>query len=228
MKVQFLGHASFLININGTKLVVDPFISGGPGEKVIDINGIEADYILLTHGHGDHIGDAELIAKRTSATIISNFEIVTWFQKLGLQGHAMNHGGKYKFDFGTIKYVYATHSSSMPDGSYAGNPGGFVVWSGDHCIYIAGDTGLTMDMKLIPMLCPKLDVAILPIGDNFTMGYEEALVASDFIECDNIIACHYDSVPVIKIDKSKVASEFSKRNKQIHFLDIGTSIEFNG
>ena len=226
MKVQFLGHGSFLITLNGTNLLIDPFISGGPGKDIIDINTISADYILLTHGHGDHVADAETIAKRTGATIVSNFEIVTWYENLGIKGHAMNHGGKYKFDFGTIKYVYATHSSSMPDGSYAGNPGGFVIWDDNHSIYVAGDTGLTMDMKLIPMLCPKLDVAIFPIGDNFTMGYEEAILASDFVKCNNVIACHYDSMEVIKIDKQQISKVFNEKAKEIHFLDIGESKEF--
>ena len=226
MNVQFLGHASFLLTFNGTKVIIDPFISGGPGQGIIDINELPADYILITHGHGDHLADAEAIAKRTGATIVSNFEIVTWYEKLGIKGHALNHGGKFKFDFGTIKYVNATHSSSMPDGTYAGNPGGFVIWDDKNSIYISGDTGLTMDMKLIPMLCPKLDVAIFPIGDNFTMGFEEAILASDFVECDNVIACHYDSMDLIKVDKEQVSNAFKEKGKQIHFLDIGASKDF--
>lgn len=225
MKVQFLGHATFLVTINGTKLLIDPFINDGPGGKSIDINEIEANYILITHGHPDHVADAETIAKRTGAKIISNYEIVNWYQNRGIEGHSMNHGGKYKFDFGTIKCVVAAHSSSMPDGSYGGNPAGFVIWDDDHCIYIAGDTGLTIDMKLIPMLCPKLDMAILPIGDNYTMGYEEATIASDFIECNNIIACHYNSFPIIQIDNTLAANEFEKKGKQLHFLEIGESKE---
>lgn len=226
MKVQFLGHASFLINLNGTNLIIDPFISGGPGKEIVDIDQLSSDYVLITHGHGDHLEDAEAIAKRTGSTIVSNFEIVTWFEKLGIKGHSLNHGGKHKFDFGTIKYVNATHSSSMPDGSYAGNPGGFVIWDDNQCIYIAGDTGLNMDMKLIPMLCPKLDLAIFPIGDNFTMGYEEAILASDFVECNNIIACHYDSMELIKVDKEKITKAFDEKGKVIHFLDIGVSKDF--
>lgn len=226
MDIQFLGHASFLIKLNGTNILIDPFISGGPGKDIIDIDALKVDYILLTHGHGDHVADAESIAKRTDATIVSNFEIVTWYGKKGLKGHAMNHGGKFKFDFGTIKYVQATHSSSLPDGTYAGNPGGFVIWDNKQCVYIAGDTGLTMDMKLIPMLCPKLDIAILPIGDNFTMGYEEAIFASDFVECNEIVACHYNSMDIIKVDKDVVSKAFKEKGKTIHFLDIGASKEF--
>ncbi len=226
MDIQFLGHASFLVNFEGTKILIDPFISGGPGDGIIDIKTLEADYILISHGHGDHMTDAESIAKRTGALIVSNYEIVTWYEKKGLKGHGLNHGGKFTFDFGTIKYVQATHSSSLPDGSYAGNPGGFVIWNDQNAIYFAGDTGLNMDMKLIPMLCPKLDLAILPIGDNYTMGYEEAIFASDFVECNEIIACHYDSIEIIKVDKEIVSKAFAEKGKKIHFLDIGASKEY--
>lgn len=135
----------------------------------------------------------------------------------------MNHGGKYNFDFGTVKYVHATHSSSLPDGSYGGNPGGFIVYNDQGCFYFAGDTGLTMDMKLIPMLCPRLDFAILPIGDNFTMGYDEAVIASDFIECDRIVGCHFDTFPPIEIDKHAAKKAFSDRNKELIIMDIGES-----
>jgi len=221
MKVQFLGHGSFLIAFNGTNLLIDQFISANPANKTINIEDLEVDYILITHGHGDHVADVEAIGNRTKAKIISNFEIVNWFKEKGLEGHAMNHGGKYKFDFGTVKYVSAIHTSSMPDGSYGGNPGGFVIWSETECLYFAGDTALTMDMKLIPMLCPKLDLIILPVGDNFTMGYEEALLASDFVECNEVIACHYDTMDVIKVDKTLIANEFEKKGKNIMFLEIG-------
>ncbi len=221
MKVQFLGHGSFLIEINGTNILIDPFISGNPSNKSIKITDLEADYILITHGHGDHVADVEAIGIRTKAKIISNFEVVNWFEKKGLSGHAMNHGGKYQFDFGTVKYVSAIHSSSMPDGTYGGNPGGFVIWSESKCIYIAGDTALTMDMKLIPMLCPTLDAVILPVGDNFTMGYEEAMIASDFVECNEVIACHYDTMDVIKVDKDHITKEFTAKGKNITFLNIG-------
>ncbi len=226
MKIQYLGHAAFLITINGTNLLVDPFISGGPHKNKIDINNIEVDYILLTHGHGDHVADTEDIAKRTGATLVSNFEIVNWYEQKGIKGHAMNHGGKFEFDFGTIKYVYATHSSSLPDGTYAGNPGGFVIWTEKECLYIAGDTGLTMDMKLIPLLCPPLNLAILPIGDNYTMGYEEAIIASDFVDCKQIIACHYDTMPIIKVDQNLVITKFREIGKEIHFLEIGRIKEY--
>src|SRR5690606_10223835 len=182
-----------------------------------------ADYILLSHGHQDHVADAETIAKRTDAPIISNFEIYSWYVEKGLKGHPMNHGGSWKFDFGTVKYVYAVHSSVLPDGTYGGNPGGFVISNGKTTFYFAGDTALTMDMKLIPMTCPKLDFAILPIGDNFTMGIQDALIASDFIECNKIIGCHYDTFGYVKIDHAAAKKAFAGKGKELILPEIGAT-----
>jgi L-ascorbate metabolism protein UlaG (beta-lactamase superfamily) len=221
MKITYLGHACILVEISGKKLLFDPFISGNELAAHIDINKIEADYILITHGHQDHILDVETIANRTKAKIISNFEIVNYFGNLGIEGHPMNHGGSWTFDFGQVKYVNAIHSSSFPDGSYAGNPGGFVVWNDEQCLYFAGDTALTMDMKLIPMLGPTPDICILPVGDNFTMGIEEALIASDFLECNKIMACHFDTFGYIVIDKNKAKQNFSDKGKELVMVDIG-------
>ena len=225
MKVTYYGHACFLVEFGGKKLLFDPFISGNPLVKDININSIEADYILLTHGHQDHVLDAEVIAKNTGATLISNYEIVSWYEPKGIKGHPLNHGGKCDFDFGTVKYVSAIHSSVLPDGSYGGNPGGFVIWNDNHCFYMAGDTALTYDMKLIPLMCPKLDWAVLPIGDNFTMGIEEALMASEFIDCKNIVGCHYDTFEVIAIDKEGAKDQFSAKNIQLHLPDLGQAID---
>lgn len=192
--------------------------------KQIDIDALEVDYIFLTHGHQDHVLDAEAIAKRTGAKIISNYEIVSWYEAKGLSGHPMNHGGKYTFDFGTVKYVSAIHSSVLPDGTYGGNPGGFVVWNDSNCFYMAGDTALTYDMKLIPALCPKLDWAVLPIGDNFTMGMEEAVMAADFIQCNQIIGCHYNTFPPIEIEVSKAQQLFETQKRTLHLPKIGASL----
>jgi L-ascorbate metabolism protein UlaG (beta-lactamase superfamily) len=224
MKLTYLGHACVLIEFGGKKLLFDPFISGNELAAKIDVDKIEADYILITHGHQDHILDVERIGQNTGATIVSNFEIYTWFTNKGLNGHPMNHGGAWKFDFGYVKYVNAIHSSSFPDGSYAGNPGGFVVWNDTSAFYFAGDTALTMDMKLIPLTCPKLDFCVLPVGDNFTMGTKEAILASDFIECNKVIACHYDTFGFIVIDKEAVSKAFTEKQKQLILLDIGQSI----
>ena len=225
MKVTFYGQSSFVIDMGGKSLIFDPFISPNPKAGSIDVNSIKADYILLSHGHGDHIADAETIAKNNNAKVISNYEIVTWYGAKDIGGHPLNHGGKWKFDFGTVKYVNAVHSSGLPDGSDGGNPGGFVVWNDDKCFYFAGDTALTMDMKLIPMTCPKLDFAILPIGDNFTMGYEDAAIAAEFIDCDKIIGCHFDTFGYIEIDHDAAKKAFEAKGKELILLDIGESID---
>ncbi|WP_339893634.1 metal-dependent hydrolase [uncultured Algibacter sp.] len=224
MKITFYGHASLGIQIKDINILVDPFIS--PNEKAshIDVNSLKADYILVTHAHQDHIADVESIAKRTGAVVISNFEIVNYFGKLDIEGHPMNHGGKWDFEFGTVKYVNAIHTSSFPDGSYGGQPGGFVIEGEHKNIYIAGDTALTFDMKLIP-LQTKLDLAILPIGDNFTMGVDDAIFASDFVACDKVLGYHYDTFGYIEIDHEEAKRKFFKQNKDLMLLEIGDFIE---
>jgi L-ascorbate metabolism protein UlaG (beta-lactamase superfamily) len=223
MKIQFLGHASLLLIIDQIHILVDPFITANPKASHIEIDALKADYILLTHAHQDHILDAEVIAKRTGATIVSNFEIVSHYQKMGLNGHPMNHGGSWEFDFGTVKYVNAIHTSSFPDGTYGGQPGGFIIKGEHKTIYIAGDTALTYDMKLIPLQF-KLDLAILPIGDNFTMGVEDALIASDFLECDKILGYHFDTFGYIEIDHQKAIQTFFEKDKDLMLLKIGESL----
>lgn len=224
MKITFLGHASLAIKVKEVNIIVDPFITANPKASLIDINSLKADYILLTHAHQDHILDVETIAKRTKATIVSNFEIVTYYQNLGIEGHPMNHGGSWDFNFGTVKYTNAIHTSSFPDGSYGGQPGGFVIKGEHKNIYIAGDTALTYDMKLIP-IHTKLDLAILPIGDNFTMGVDDAIIASDFIECDKILGYHYDTFGYIEIDHEQAKRKFFNKDKDLMLLDIGASLE---
>jgi L-ascorbate metabolism protein UlaG (beta-lactamase superfamily) len=223
MKITFLGHASLQIKIGQSTILVDPFISGNPKAEAIDISTLEADYILVTHAHQDHILDVESIAKRTGASVISNFEIVTYYQNLGIEGHPMNHGGSWDFEFGKVKYVNAIHTSSFPDGTYGGQPGGFVIEGEHKTIYIAGDTALTYDMKLIP-LSTKLDLAILPIGDNFTMGIDDAIVASDFIECDKILGYHYDTFGYIEIDHEAAKRKFFEKDKDLMLLEIGENL----
>ncbi len=224
MKITFYGHASLGIKVGGKHLVVDPYISANPMAAHIDINELKADYILLTHAHGDHILDVEAIAKRTNAVIVSNAEIAGYYSKKGFQSHPMNHGGSWNFDFGKVKYVNAVHSSSFPDGVSGGNPGGFVIEGEHKNIYIAGDTGLTMDMKLIPMRT-KLDLAILPIGDNFTMDVEDAIIASDFVQCEKVLGIHYDTFGYIKINHKEAIQQFFDKGKDLMLLEIGESIE---
>lgn len=221
MELTYLGHACFSVQIGGQRLLFDPFISPNELASHINVNELDADYILLSHGHQDHVEDVELIANNNDLTVVSNFEIVSWYSNKGIKGHPMNHGGKWTFDFGTVRYVNAIHSSVLPDGTYGGNPGGFVISSSEGTFYFAGDTALTWDMKLIPMTCPKLDFAILPIGDNFTMDYKDAILASDFISCDKIVACHYDTFGFIKVDKAEANQAFKAEGKELIFLDIG-------
>lgn len=220
MKITYLGHAALSIEVQGSHLIVDPFVSPNELAKDIDINSLKADYILLTHAHQDHIADVETIARNTGAKIISNFEIVNHYEARGIGGHPMNHGGSWQFDFGRLTYTNAVHSSSFPDGTYGGQAGGFILETKEGNVYIAGDTALTMDMKLVP-LQTKLDLAILPIGDNFTMGIESAVIAADFIQCSNILGYHYDTFGYIEIDHSEARNKFSKAGKELHLLEIG-------
>lgn len=224
MKITYYGHAALGIKVGGKHIIVDPFISANPLAEHIDIEDLKADYILLTHAHGDHVLDVEAIAKRTNAVIVSNAEIAGYYAAKGFQSHPMNHGGSWNFDFGKVKYVNAIHSSSFPDGSNGGNSGGFVIEGEHKNIYIAGDTALTMDMKLIPMRT-KLDLAIFPIGDNFTMDIEDAILASDFVECDKILGYHYDTFGYIKIDHKEAIQRFFDKGKDLMLLEIGDSIE---
>ncbi len=225
MKVTYYGHGCFMIETSGTTFLVDPFISGNPLAQHIDIDSISCEYILLTHGHGDHVADVERVVKNTGALIISNFEVIEWFGAKEMKGHPLNHGGWWTYPTGRIKYVNAVHSSVMPDGKSGGSPGGFVIEGADATLYVSGDTALTMDMQLIPMTCKSLDVAILCIGDNFTMGFEDAVIASEFVQCDKIIGAHYDSFDIIKIDHEKAIQAFSTKNKTLHLLEVGESMD---
>lgn len=226
MIIRYLGHSSFHITIGNTKIIVDPYITPNPLAAHIDIKSLTADYILLTHGHGDHIADVEAIAAQTGASIVSTYEVVTYFENKGIKGHPMNIGGSWNFDFGRLKLTNAIHTSSFPDGSYAGNPCGFMLYTDEENLYIAGDTALTMDMKLIPMFGPKPDIAILPIGSNFTMDADDAVIASDFIECDKIIGCHYDTFGYIKIDQEETINKFKSKGKELILLPIGKSFTY--
>lgn len=221
MNITYYGHSCFGVEINGKKIVFDPFITPNELSKNIDVDTIEADYILISHGHEDHIADAEKLAKRTKAIVICNFEIGVWLEKKGVENtHKMNIGGKVKLDFGNIKCVVAQHSSGLPDGSYGGNPMGFVVESNEGNFYYAGDTALTYDMKLIGNY-RKIDFAFLPIGDNFTMGVDNAIIACDFIDCNKIIGMHYDTFESIKIEKQEAISKFTRAGKKLTLMEIG-------
>lgn len=223
MKITFYGHSCIGIELSGKNILVDPFISANPLASKIDINQLKVDYILLTHAHFDHTLDAEQIAKNTDATIVSNWEIASHYENKGFKYHKMNIGGSWNFDFGKLKMVNAVHSSSFQDGSYGGNAGGFVIEGEHKNIYIAGDTALTMDMKIIPMRT-KLDLAILPIGNNLTMDVHDAILASDFVECDKILGVHYDTFGLIEIDKNQAIKDFYDKGKDLMLLEIGENI----
>ena len=227
MQFTYYGHACFSVVVNGKTLLFDPFISYNELAKSINVDEIPADYILLSHGHEDHVADVKRIAERTKAKIVSNFEIVTWFQKQGLEnGHPMNTGGKWTFDFGTVKCVVAQHSSVLPDGTYGGNPMGFIIDGGEgKAFYYAGDTALTMDMKLIPHFCPHLTTALLPIGDNFTMGMDDAAIAAEFCGARKVVGLHYDTFGYIKIDHEKAKVTFGEKEIELLLPSIGETIE---
>ena len=224
MIITFYGHASLGLQIKGINVLVDPFISANEQASHINIDELKTDFILITHAHQDHTLDVEAIAKRTNATIVSNAEIASYYEKKGFTTHPMNHGGSWDFDFGRLKMVNAIHSSSFADGTYGGNPAGFVIEGEHKNIYIAGDTALTMDMKLIPMRT-KLDLAVLPIGNNFTMNIEDAIIASDFIQCDIILGYHYDTFGFIEIDHAEAKRKFFDKDKDLMLLEIGESLE---
>lgn len=225
MRLKYLGHSGFEISTMGRTLIIDPYISPNPAAISIRVENLKADYVLLTHAHNDHVADAEQIARQNNASVISNFEVVSWFEKREIAGHAMNHGGKWEFDFGTLKYVRAVHSSTMPDNSPGGSAGGFVLWNEEGCLYIAGDTALTLDMQLIPLTCPKLDAAILPVGDNFTMGYEDAVIAAGYLECKRVIGCHFDTFEPIRIDHEAARAAFDRAGRELTLPKIGQEME---
>jgi len=225
MEITYLGHSCFSIGVSNRTLLFDPFISGNPLAKHIDLKKIKADYILLSHGHGDHVADAIELARQTNATVIAASEITNWVMNHGItKTHAMNIGGHWMFDFGKVKCVNAVHSSSLPDGTYGGNPLGFLVEAASGNFYYAGDTALHYDMKLIGEY-KKIDVAFLPLGNNYTMGVDNAVIASDFIRCDHIIGMHYDTYETIKIDHAESKKKFELAGKELTLMKIGETIK---
>ncbi len=197
----FHGHATFTLIVNDRRVVIDPFFAPNNPVATKTVDQIEADYILQTHGHGDHIADTVALAQRTGAKVIANFEICDWLNAQGVSNtHAQHIGGGFNHDFGYVKMTPALHGSGLPDGSYGGMPGGFLIDTGDNRIYFAGDTALFSDMALIGE--GGLDLAVLPIGDNFTMGPADSILAIKYLKPKNVIPCHYNTWPVIEQDVS--------------------------
>ena len=225
MKLTYYGHACFSVEVVGKTLLFDPFISPNPMAKSIDVASVAADFILVSHGHGDHVADVIAIAKRTGATVIAPYEVGSWCEQKEVQNvQSMNHGGAARTAFGRVKLTAAIHSSSMPDGSYGGNPAGFVIESADGNFYYSGDTALTFDMKLIGEQT-QLRFAILPIGDFFTMGIEDAVRAAEFVGATKFVGVHYDTFPPIKIDREAAFKIAKAAGKELLLPKIGETID---
>jgi len=225
MTFTHYGHSCFAITLpSGERLLFDPFITPNPLAVGIALDDITADYILLSHGHADHVADAVPLAKRTGALVICAWEVYQWLEKQGVTNvRPMNTGGTWRAPFGTVQCVVAQHSSGLPDGTYGGNPMGFVVATSTGTCYYAGDTALTLDMQLIPRRY-RLDAAIFPIGDNFTMGVEDAIVAAEFVACSNIIGVHFDTFDLIRIDHDAAIASFAARGFTLRLPTVGATI----
>lgn len=225
MKITYYGHSCFSVLAGDKHLLFDPYITGNDLAKHININDIKADYIFVSHGHFDHILDVIAIANNTGATVVGGFELYDYFSKQGVKStQPLNPGGKITFDFGTVKSVIAQHSSSFPDGNYAGVASGFVVKTNEGNFYYSGDTALTLDMTLIPKFA-DLDFAVFPIGDMLTMGIEEAIEAAQFVKTTKILGVHYDTFGFIKIDKSEAFKKFENAGLKLYLPGIGESID---
>ncbi len=221
MKLTWYGHACFLLETKGKRLLFDPFIRPNPLAADVVVEDIAVDYVLLSHGHADHVADAEEITRRSNAMLISNYEIVTWFQEKGIaHSWPLNIGGTHLFDFGKLRYVNAVHSSVLPDGTNGGQPGGFIIDTAEGRLYFAGDTALHADLELIGRFW-RPDVAILPIGDNFTMGIEDAIIAAGMIGCKRIVGMHYNTFPYIEIDSQQAQDAFAKAGIELILFNIG-------
>ncbi|MFO7653517.1 MAG: metal-dependent hydrolase [Candidatus Krumholzibacteriia bacterium] len=224
VKLTWYGHACFLFEASGHRILVDPFLTDNP-QASVKAGEVRADFIVVSHGHGDHLGDTVAIAKRTGATVISNFEIVGWLQNQGLKKlHPQHIGGGFDHPFGRLKLTQALHGSALPDGSYGGNPAGLLFSFDELKIYHACDTGLFGDMELIGD--EGIDLAILPIGDNFTMGPDDALRAVQLIRPRKVVPIHYNTFDMIKQDPHAWAMRVGKEtDARAIVLDPGQGFE---
>ncbi|MGD9896495.1 MAG: metal-dependent hydrolase [Candidatus Methylacidiphilaceae bacterium] len=222
MDITYYGHSCFSLDVGGTTLLFDPFLTGNPLAAELRVEEITADYLFLSHGHADHIGDAPDIAKRTGALVVASFEVAEWLLRQGVgRVYAMNLGGRKRWPFGMVHYVPAFHSSSLPDGGYGGPAGGFVIRAPEGTVYYAGDTALFGDMKLLGEMHHPISLAVLPIGDTFTMGVDDAVRAAELLDCRNVMGVHYDSFEGIRIDKGAAREAFLAAEIDLHLLSIG-------
>ena len=222
--VTYLGHSAFLVEGSKAKLVIDPFLSGNPNapKKPEDI---KVDWILLTHGHGDHFGDTIEIAKANNATVIAPFELAGYCEQQGLNVHPMHIGGGFDYPFGRVKLTIAHHGSATPDGTYTGNPCGFLITMDGKTLYHSGDTGLFYDMKLIGEM-NDIDLALLPIGDNFTMGIKDAVKAAEFLQAGLTVPMHYNTFDVIQTEPNDFVNAVKRQGQNAQILPVGESLEY--
>ncbi|HUX20130.1 MAG TPA: metal-dependent hydrolase [Spirochaetia bacterium] len=223
-KITYLGHSAFLVEGSKAKLVIDPFLSGNPRAPKAP-GDIKVEWVLLSHGHGDHFGDALEIAKANNATIIAPFELAGYCEQKGATVHPMHIGGGFNYPFGRVKLTIAHHGSATPDGTYTGNPCGFLITMDGKTLYHSGDTGLFYDMKLIGEM-NHIDLALLPIGDNFTMGITDAVKAVEFLKAGLTVPMHYNTFDVIKAEPNDFVNAVKKQGQRAQVLPVGESLEY--
>ena len=222
MEITYYGHSSVGIKLEGSSLLFDPFIRPNSLAGHIDISKIKPDYIFLSHCHEDHVADLAEIQRNSGAVVVAIVETAAWVEKQGIPSDkivALNFGGTFSASFGSAKMVYALHTNSTPEGNYAGEPAGFLLKAGAKTLYFAGDTALTTEMQLLGT--SAIDCAFLPIGGHYTMDVDDAILASNFINCTEIIGIHYDTFPPIQIDQELAKRKFKDAGRSLHLLSIG-------